>query len=214
MKKLGDIVAELFPEVEEVPLRGREQERLAALEGAARLLASLPVSLASVASPHDRVLLGQAAALRQQAAETLSFLSEHARAELLSGIERSLAKWDQAGDLQLLPEGGRKAALMLHTACDQALSAVLSAHRRGPGEVALLGAIAEAGVAIDATCAILRAVELRFVILLRERLSTALGRTDREALLPSGVPFFDLGGALSAVAAAFFGEGAQDGVIT
>lgn len=211
LRQLAGAVSGLFPGAEAVPLRGKEAERLAALERATLALAARPRAPERAG---DGPLLLQAAALRRQAAAALGLLGGHARAEVGGAIERSLLHWDQAGDLALLTAEGRAAALSLHEACDAALRAALAQPGRGPGALALLLSAAEASAAIDAACALLRAFELRFVILLRERLLQSGARgaaAEREALLPGGVPFCDLGGALCAAAAAFGWQGGEDG---
>jgi hypothetical protein len=59
-------------------------------------------------------------------------------------------------------------------------------------------------LAVDAACSLLRALEVRFVILLRERLRMGPEGADaRAVLMPGGAPFIDVGGALVAVALTF-----------
>ncbi|MDW8282783.1 MAG: hypothetical protein RMK29_13800 [Myxococcales bacterium] len=195
--------AALLPDREPVPLRGREQERLLRLEQAALHLLGLPPTGTSA---DDRTLLRSAAALRQRAAAVLARLGQHARLEMQAALERALVRWDQAGDLVLLPPSVREEVVGVHRACDQALEHLQGLPGRSPAALALLLAVAEATLALDAACALLKAVEVRFVMLVRERLRQREGG-EREALLPQGQPFLNLGGALCAVATAFAGGG-------
>jgi hypothetical protein len=196
--ELHKTLLDLCPAREEVPLLGSERLRLSTLRRVVLHLHRLP---RAPAAEVDEALLAQAAALRGQAGAVLSELGQNAADELAAAIERAIVKWEQAGDLQLLPEGGRQAALRLHRACSEALDLLQAAAVRTPGHVALLLACAEATAAVDAACSVLRAVELRFPVLLRARLRAAQPLSERAALLPGGRPFFDLGQALLSLSA-------------
>ena len=154
-------------------------------------------------------------ALRQQATATLMLLSEHASTEVPQALERALRRWDQAGDLDLLPPHLRAAALALQTRAQAALDGILAARQRDAARLTLLCAAAEASLAVDSACAVLRAVETRFASLLRAQLYRGEAQDEaaqREALLPAGQPFLDLGAALREVAWAFqAGEGSAVG---
>lgn len=191
---------------------GRERERQRQLQRAALHLATQP--RARGASAGDDTLR-EARALRQQAAATLMLLSEHASTEVPQALERALRRWDQAGDLDLLPPRLRAAALALQTRAQAALDGILAARQRDAARLTLLCAAAEASLAVDSACAVLRAVETRFASLLRAQLYRGEAQDEaaqREALLPAGQPFLDLGAALREVAWAFqAGEGSAVG---
>ncbi len=210
-QRLGEVqqrIVELTPESAppgpaQPTIQGKERERLALLQRAARHMAGLPPGAAS--DPSDAALL-RAAELRRRAGAVLRRLGQHAAAEMPLALGRAITRWDQAGDVSLLSAAGRQAALEVQGAAQEALRLVLGARRRTPALLGLLAAAAETVVAVDAACALLRAAELRFAPLLRERLRRGgAGDTasQRALLLPGGVPFLDLGGALLAVAEAF-----------
>lgn len=194
---------------------GRERERQRLLQRAALHLVAQP--RARGAGGDDT--LREARELRQQAAVTLMLLSEHASTEVPQALERALRRWDQAGDLDLLPPRLRAAALALQTRAQAALDALLAARQRDAARLTLLCAAAEASLAVDSACAVLRAVETRFASLLRAQLYRNEAQDEaaqREALLPAGQPFLDLGAALREAAWAFqadeeraVGEGAE-----
>ncbi len=204
------MVTALLPQGFPIPPGSRESARLQALLLAAEHLRALP---ARGATSDD--LLRRGAALRAQAAETLAILGKHAAAEMPAALHRATAHWEQAGNVTLLTPEGRAAALALQEAVQHALDALLAVRERTPGAVAFLGCAAEAMTAVDSACTLLRAMEVRFAPLLRERLrqlpTSASPADQREALLPGNIPFLPVGEALlgAAVALGFCREGPQ-----
>lgn len=205
---LSQAIEDLLPAAAvPLPPGDREGARLRLLRETAGALVAAPDGAGALAGGADEALRERAAALRGRAAETLGLLSAHAARELPAALSRALVHWDQAGEISLLPAAARAAAQKAQEAAQQALEDLRGLRCRAPAALGLLLAAAETMSAIDSACTLLRAVELRFVPLLRERLRRAADLSPRDALLPGGAPFLDLGAALLHVARAFGAPG-------